>query len=77
MTHRLSSVTKQHRPCLADPAKSACVHRSSARHTATITAQPAASSGSSTEFAPFSGAMRTFSRIHDAAAAPPTRALSP
>ncbi len=57
MTYRLSSVTKQ-RLCLADPAKSACAYRSSARHTAAITAQPAAFSGASTEFAPFSGAMR-------------------
>lgn len=77
MTYRLSSVTEQRRLCLADPAKSACAYRSSARHTAAITAQPAALSGSSTEFVPFSGAMRTFSRAPDAAAATRVRALSP
>lgn len=77
MTYRLSSVTRQHRLCLAEPAKSACVYRSSARYTAAITAQPEALSGSSTEFAPFSGAMRTFSRTPDAAAATPVSALSP
>lgn len=76
MTYRLSPVTKQ-RLCLAEPAKSACAYRSPAHHTAAITAQPAAFSGASTEFTPFSGAMRTFSRTPDAAAATPVRALSP
>jgi len=77
MTHRLSSATEQQRLCLAEPAKPTCAYRSAARHTAAITAQPAALSGSPNEFAPVSGAMRTFSRTPEAVAAPPVRALSP
>ena len=77
MTHRLSSVTKQDRLCLEEPAEPACAYRSSARHTAAIKAQPAAFSGSSSKFAPVSDAMRTLSRTPDEAVVPTVCALSP
>lgn len=77
MTYRLSSVIRQHRLCLAEPAKSACVYRSSARYTAAITPERSALFGSSNQFAIVSGAWHAISRTPDAALAPNVRALSP